>query len=207
MWKVTYLNCRSCWKALQGFKPVALSCGLADECYLLQVGITHWFSILKARRELGYVPFVEPKEGLRRTLEFWKEEQSKAMLWVPLSIWLLIIIGMVLTYCCGFLPPNSMGIFEVFRQVLIKLYRSHRILQAIFVLACIVHIGEGAYAWFLARRVDPENAVAWCWQTTMLGFPSLMLLRGRARERCGVWSSTHKWVLACFMFVWVKCHN
>jgi hypothetical protein len=144
--------------------------------YLLQMGVTHWFSIVKARQELGYVPFIEPKEGIRRTLEFWKEEQSKVMSWAAVYIWILVIGGMSLPFCAGFLPPYSTGIFEVVQRLVLMIVGSPKIARVIFVTACILHVIQGVYAWFWARRIDPENAKAWFWQTTILGFPSLLLL-------------------------------
>ncbi|KAI5060596.1 hypothetical protein GOP47_0025016 [Adiantum capillus-veneris] len=146
-----------------------------------KVGITHNFSILKARQQLGYVPYVGPKEGLQRTLEFWRMKQIKELRSPELFIWIAIIGGMILTFCCAFLPPPYMGIFEWIRRVALFIFRSQKVVQAVFVLACIAHLGEGLYAWLLARKVDPANSKGWFWQTVALGFPSLRLLIRRSQ--------------------------
>lgn len=151
---------------------------LPTEVY--KVGVTHYFSILKARQQLGYVPFVDPKEGIRRTLEFWKEKQAKDLMSPELHFGIAVIVGMMVLFGCAFVPPPFMGIFEWVRPVAFFLFRSQRMIQAAFVIACLVHLGEGVYAWRLASRVDPANAKGWFWQTSALGFPSLRLLLRRS---------------------------
>lgn len=146
-----------------------------------KVGVTHYFSILKARQHLGYVPFVGPKEGIQRTLEFWKTKQAKDLISPEFYYWMASIGGLILTFCCAFVPPPFMGVFEWIRQVALFIFRSQMIIRAVFVIACILHLGEGMYAWLLARRVDPANAKGWFWQTLALGFPSLRLLLRRSR--------------------------
>jgi hypothetical protein len=54
------------------------------------------------------------------------------------------------------------------------------LLQAVFVVSVVLHLGEALYARGLARRVG-EDPAGWFWQTLALGFPSLRLLRRRAR--------------------------
>lgn len=149
--------------------------------FVLQVGVTHYFSILKARQQLGYVPFVGPKEGMQRTLEFWKMKQARDLISPELYYWIASIGGMILTFCCAFVPSPFMGVFEWIRQVALFIFRSQIIIRAVFVIAFLFHLGEGVYAWLLARRVDPANAKGWFWQTLVLGFPSLRLLLRRSR--------------------------
>ncbi|MCO5553178.1 hypothetical protein L7F22_006699 [Adiantum nelumboides] len=123
-----------------------------------KVGITHNFSILKARQQLGYLPYIGPKEGLQRTLEFWRVKQAKELRSPELFYWIVFVGGMILTFFCAFLPPPFMGPFEWIRHVALIIFRNQKVVQAVFVLACIAHFGEGLYAWLLARKVDPANS-------------------------------------------------
>ncbi len=58
---------------------------------------------------------------------------------------------------------------------------SKPLLQAVFVVSVLLHVGEALYALRLARRLGLDAAAGWFWQTLALGFPSLKLLRRRAR--------------------------
>lgn len=148
-----------------------------------KVGITHYFSILKARQQLGYVPYIGPKEGLQRTLKFWKMKQAKELTSPELFYWIACLGGMILMLCCAYVPPPYMGIFEWVRFMVLFILRSQKVIQVVFILAYIAHLGEGLYAWLLARRVDPANSKGWFWQTVALGYPSLRLLLRRSRAR------------------------
>lgn len=52
----------------------------------------------------------------------------------------------------------------------------------VFLLSVAAHIGEAAYSWHLAKRVDPANSRGWFWQTFALGIFSLRFLLKRARK-------------------------
>ena len=60
---VIQIFCMISWR-LTGYLPPPLL--LPAE--VLKVGVTHYFSIAKARRELGYKPVVDPDEGMRATV-------------------------------------------------------------------------------------------------------------------------------------------
>ncbi len=54
------------------------------------------------------------------------------------------------------------------------------LLAGAFVVVTLIHVGEGLWAWSLARRAGrPGEALRWFWQTTLLGVPSLLALRAR----------------------------
>lgn len=60
------------------------------------------------------------------------------------------------------------------------------LLIAVFIVAVALHVGEAAYAFRLARGgVAPAAAVGWALQTLTLGYPSLRLLKQRARTNAG----------------------
>lgn len=59
---------------------------------------------------------------------------------------------------------------------------SPAVLRGVFATALLLHLGEALYAHRLAGHLgDDEAAAGWFWQTLALGFPSLRLLRRRAR--------------------------
>ncbi|KAJ4765042.1 Short chain dehydrogenase/reductase family 42E member 1 [Rhynchospora pubera] len=144
-----------------------------------KVGITHHFSIKKAREELGYTPLVSPQDGLAATIIYWRDRKRRELDGPPIFVWFAIIFGMIATFAAAFLPP--VGPVKPVRALGLLIFRSVLALKILFVVAVGLHLGEGAYAWFLARKVDPTNAVGWFWQTVALGFPSLRLLLKRAR--------------------------
>ena len=60
---------------------------------------------------------------------------------------------------------------------------SQPLLLAVLVASIAAHVGEALYARSLALRHGfASSARAWFWQTLVLGFPSLRLLRQRTRR-------------------------
>ena len=60
---------------------------------------------------------------------------------------------------------------------------SPALLQVVLVATVAIHLVEALYARRLALRIGLDAAAGgWFWQTLTLGFPSLRLLRRRARE-------------------------
>ena len=143
-----------------------------------QVGTTHYFSFLKAKEELGYRPLVSPKEGMAATVDYWKERKRRTLDGPTIYAWVVVVIGMAMLFCAVCLP--DLGPVPVIRAICLFFLRSMAVIRAVFVSAVAAHIGEGVYAWHLARRCDPANARGWFWQTVVMGFFSLRLLLKRA---------------------------
>ena len=93
--------------------------------------------------------------------------------------WLIIIAGM-----------TTLGVLA-FDSVALAWWTSHlfwlppqALLIAGFVAAVATHVAEAAYAFRLAKGgVAPAAAVGWTLQTLTLGYPSLRLLKQRARSQ------------------------
>jgi len=145
-----------------------------------QVGVTHYFSFLKAKEELGYVPMVTPQDGMSATISYWQQRKRKTLDGPTIYAWLFCVIGMSTLFCAAFIP--DIGPVPLFRAMSLFLFRSMRIVRMVFVLAASLHIAEAIYAWHLAKRVDPTNTRGWFWQTFALGIFSLRFLLKRARE-------------------------
>lgn len=143
--------------------------------------MTHYFSYLKAKEELGYRPLVSPQDGMAQTIEYWKERKRRTLDGPNLLTWLLVVTGMTVLFCGAFLP--DFGPVPLFRAIGLFFLRSIIVMQVVFVLAFLAHVGEGVYAWQLARKCDPENARGWFWQTFALGFFSLRYLLKRAKTQ------------------------
>ncbi|XP_022133874.1 short-chain dehydrogenase/reductase family 42E member 1 [Momordica charantia] len=151
---------------------------LPTEIY--KVGVNNYFSYLKAKEELGYVPMVSPKEGMAATISYWQQRQRKSIDGPTIHVWLFCIVGMSILFCAAFLP--DVGPVPLFRAISLFFFRSIRAVQMVFLIASLLHVGEGIYAWFLARKVDPANSRGWFLQTFLLGFFSLRFLLKRARS-------------------------
>ncbi|XP_061368427.1 uncharacterized protein LOC133311397 isoform X2 [Gastrolobium bilobum] len=145
-----------------------------------KVGVTHYFSYLKAKEEIGYVPVVTPREGMAATISYWQERKRKTLDGPTIYPWLFSIIGMISLFCAAFLP--DIGIVFLLRAISLFIFRSMWMTRMVFCLATLAHIFEAVYAWFLAKRVDPANARGWFWQTFLLGYFSLRFLLKRARK-------------------------
>jgi hypothetical protein len=48
---------------------------ILNRAEVFKVSITHYFNPKKPQTELGYFPIVPPEEGIRRTVEYWKQKQ------------------------------------------------------------------------------------------------------------------------------------
>lgn len=63
-----------------------------------KVGVTHYFSMDDAKRDLGYKPVVSPQEALRRTIEYYKRDYSPRP-----SVFPWQLISLLLLFCTLFL--------------------------------------------------------------------------------------------------------
>jgi hypothetical protein len=143
------------------------------------VGVTHYFSYLKAKGELGYVPMTSPQEGLAATISYWQERKRRELDGPTIFTWLAVTIGMLAVFSAAYLPP--VGPLKWVLALNLLVFRSVPVIRLVFWGAVAAHVGEGIYAWFLAKKVDPRNATGWFWQTSALGIFSLRFLLKRAR--------------------------
>jgi hypothetical protein len=147
--------------------------------HLCQVGVTHYFSYLKAREELGYAPMVSPQEGFAATVSYWQDHKRRELDGPTIFTWLAVILGMLCVFSAACLPP--VGPLKWILDIHLLFFRSMSAIRLVFVAALALHFGEAVYAWFLAKKVDPRNATGWFWQTFALGIFSLRYLLKRAR--------------------------
>lgn len=147
---------------------------------MVQIGVTHYFSYLKARQELGYIPMVSPRDGLSATISYWKERKRREVDGPTIFTWFLVLFGMSALFSAAFLPP--VGPAKWVYALALFVFRSLWMTRLVFVAAVAAHVCEGIYAWYLARRVDPRNSTRWFWQTFVLGVFSLRFLLKRARN-------------------------
>ena len=156
---------------------------------LMQIGVTHYFSYLKAREEHGYIPMVSPRDGLSATISYWQDRTR----WpyyihtVPRVLW------DVWALCAAYLPP--VGPVKWLYALHLFVFRSLWITRLVFIAAVVIHISEGIYAWYLARRVDPRNSTGWFWQTAAFGFASLRLILKKAKRTSEMRVSNYVWLL------------
>ncbi|PKA56556.1 3beta-hydroxysteroid-dehydrogenase/decarboxylase isoform 1 [Apostasia shenzhenica] len=143
-----------------------------------KIGVTHYFSYLKAKEELGYVPMISPREGLATTISYWKDRKRRELDRPNIFLRMYVIIGMSALFYTAFLPP--VGPLNWLNALGLLIFRSVFGLRLVFYTAVVAHAAEAIYVWFLARRVDPANAGGWFWQTLLFGYPSTALFLKRA---------------------------
>nr|GMD25969.1 short-chain dehydrogenase/reductase family 42E member 1 [Ipomoea batatas] len=162
-----------------------LSCRWLPQPFILpaevyKVGVTHYFSYLKAKEELGYIPLVSPKEGMAATISYWQEQKRRGLDGPKILTWVLVVVGMLALFGAAFLP--DFGPIPLVRALGLLFFRSMWGLRLLFVASVAAHLGEAIYAWLLAKKVDAANARGWFWQTLVLGIFSLRFLLKRAKE-------------------------
>ncbi|MED6206400.1 hypothetical protein PIB30_026345 [Stylosanthes scabra] len=146
-----------------------------------KVGVTHYFSCLKAKEEIGYVPKVSSKEGMASTISYWQERKRMTLDGPTIYPWLFSVMGMIGIFAAAFLS-DEFGIVFLLRAIHLFVFRTMWMVRLVFVLAVAAHVSEAIYAWRLAKRVDPSNARGWFWQTLALGYFSLRFLLKRAEQ-------------------------
>ncbi|KAJ7958008.1 short-chain dehydrogenase/reductase family 42E member 1 [Quillaja saponaria] len=151
---------------------------LPAEAY--KVGVTNYFSYLKAKEDLGYVPMVTAREGMTATISYWKESKRRSLDGPTIYAWLFSIIGMSSLFAAAFLP--DIGPVPLLRVISLFFFRSMTGLRLMFYVAATAHIIEAVYALYLAKKVDPVNSSGWFWQTFALGIFSLRFLLKRVRK-------------------------
>lgn len=139
--------------------------------------MTHYFSYVKAKDELGYVPMVSHQDGLAATISYWQKRKMRELDSPPLYLWFLIVLGLILVFCAAYLPPY--GPLKYVLAVGLFVFRSRWGIHFLFVASVMAHVVEALYAWNLAKRVDPSNSKGWFWQTLVVGYPSIRLLKRR----------------------------
>ena len=142
------------------------------------MGVTHYFSYLKAKDELGYVPTTSPQEGLAATISYFKERKRRELDGPTIFTWLASLSASLAAFSAVCLPP--VGPLKWVLAIHLFVFRSMLVLRIVLVVVFVLHVLEGIIAWFLAKKVDPRNARGWFWQTVVLGMLSLRFLLKRA---------------------------
>ncbi len=134
---------------------------------VLKLGAHNYFSIEKARKELGYMPKITQEEGLKRSIPYCKEVLAgiEVVDRPAIGWWIAVLGGLAL------LAMVAWG-FDVL------------MLQRLFIASVFVHFAEALFAYRKASQAGLQTAKGWFAQTFLLGYPSLRLLLKRVgREK------------------------
>lgn len=153
-----------------------------------KVAVTHYFSIQKARDELGYSPTVTSAEGAARIAATYAAHGDHDFFAFASPIYtVLVLLGMSLLAMSAFRDmavPLGSGLLS--RLLLapsealgLAIFRSQLNLQYVFYGAVAVHVLEALVAWAVADKVCKNTQGMWIAQTLLLGYPSLSLLLER----------------------------
>ena len=155
-----------------------------------KVGITHYFSIDKAKRDLGYKPKINSDEGMKRVCSFYSKLKESGELFdylyptengirfvVPaLYWWILINAGMILLALAAYTKVNGYGNIVAYARVIgLFIFRSQANLDKLFKAAVVAHIIEAriALSACIYRHCSPSTTILYTFQTLILGYPSL----------------------------------
>ena len=93
-----------------------------------------------------------------------------------LGWWIAIVGGLGLLGVLGV----SSGAYGLWARYVTAVFSQTQLLR-IFILSYVIHVGEALWARRLAQRSGLRaSANSWAFQTFLIGFPSLRLLRARA---------------------------
>lgn len=137
----------------------------------------------KAEEELGYAPVVTPQEGMKATINYWRDRKRRELDGPTIYAWLFCVFGLSGLFAVNFLP--DIGPVAFLREISLLIFGSMRNLRIALGIVVTAHTSEATFAWFLAKRVDPVNATGWFWQTLLLATFSLRLLLKRAGPASG----------------------
>jgi hypothetical protein len=153
---------------------------------VLKVGHSHYFSMDKAARDLGYKPLITSQQGAEKVAARYRRNLSNEEYFdLPtLPWWVSILLGMGLLGTVAYCDPSgevmNSAVIRPVDQLALTLFGSQRNLQYLFVAAVSTHALEACAAMWLARVEGCTNTwMAWGVQTFILGYPSMQLLYRR----------------------------
>ena len=158
-----------------------------------KVGVTHYFSIDKARQDLGYSPEINSSDGAAMMADEYMlmgapGESRDFFRLVPLKWYVPILGGLYACYCVAFQEPSEwdgwgLAYAVVMRGLLslgLAIFRTKFMLVLVFYAAIIAHAMEATYAFVVARELGCVNTwPLWVIQTLVFGGPSLTILTAR----------------------------
>lgn len=146
---------------------------------LQKLALSNYFNIAKARRDLGYAPLVSQKEGIAASLPYCKElfEKLEIVKRPHIGWWISVLMGMTILAILAFHTD-----FYTFFTSHINI-PSQLALQWLTFAAVSTHAAEAFYSLRLAKKAGLKSTCkGWCFQTFLLGYPSLRLLRKRVKQ-------------------------
>ena len=151
---------------------------------IAKVSVTHYFSIEKAKKELGYQPTIDSTTGAARLALHYSKWSDDNFFQFSEGYWYVLIgLGMYLTYRVGFFPSaaNSWILgYEYIEKLSLAMFRKQEVVQWVFYGAVLTHIGEAMVAFRIANNCFKNTKYLWFLQTFLLGYPSLKLALARS---------------------------
>ncbi len=151
---------------------------------VVKVGVTHFFSIEKARKELGYNPEFDSQVGAARLALHYSKWNDDDYFEVADWYWYLsILAGLWLTFRVAFYESYAnheliLG-YKYIEWLSFTIFRTQTIVQFVFYAAILAHLVEGLIAYYVARTSFKNTKNLWFLQTLCLGYPSLRLVLNR----------------------------
>ncbi len=145
-----------------------------------KITLSHYSRIDKARRDFGWQPVVSPEAAIARMLEPCRRLLAghERVTRPHPAWWIAILSGMGLLGVLA-LSPGAHALWQSW----IGPFPPRPLLLGVFAWALGLHLWRALRAVQLAERLGlSRTALAWGWQTFLLGFASLRLLERRAEE-------------------------
>eukprot|EP01113_Clastostelium_recurvatum_P040667 TRINITY_DN6342_c0_g1_i2.p1 TRINITY_DN6342_c0_g1~~TRINITY_DN6342_c0_g1_i2.p1 ORF type:complete len:479 (-),score=101.27 TRINITY_DN6342_c0_g1_i2:20-1456(-) len=151
--------------------------------------VTHYFTVAKAQRDLGYRPRLTPQQGLQDMLDHFKAEgfsnayANAPLVFAPLAISITVIVGMIACTLLATYDPYALGAWplHLLRAVSLGFVTSDNYaatLKVIALLAWVTHILKSMLIWMrlTSLNVNTLDKAAWAGQVFLLGEPAIWAL-------------------------------
>jgi len=151
---------------------------------VLKVGITHYFSIQKAKNDFGYHPRINSIDGAKRVANYYKKKLHNDNYFRLPSLLLMffIIFGMLLLYAIAFEKRfiSSNNIYNIYiinpgLELGLLLFKSISSLKILFWAAIGIHTIEAFFSLYLTNGYT-NTKYLWFISTLLFGYGSLRLI-------------------------------
>jgi hypothetical protein len=134
-----------------------------------KVGVTHYFSIAKARRDLGYSPTITSQEGAKRMARYYRDRPSNTNYFrIPGLIWWVAVLGGLanhafFTFYVDERNSQPGTLVNFLDRGILTSFQSRTVLKHIWNWAIGAHVAEGIAATVIARRMGCSIGTTTLW--------------------------------------------
>lgn len=155
---------------------------LLTRAEVAKIGVTHYFSIELAEKDLNYSPKFDSKQGSEQLAAYFSTKPNHNFFRWASPIWWVLIPGAMYLFWEIAYDENSLfwddyEIFLPFKTLAYTIFKDQTNMQHAFLIACACHAIEALITLWICNKRRLNSWFSWFLQTLILGYPSLMLLQ------------------------------